>query len=698
MQFQKFFNTYSTRFFLKKNAISTTTKDCWNLLKKIKIYSARVILTSLMGLSVSALASTENITIFPAMGEIGLDSKYHQALSNIATIKSFDNKPFYEVNDASLLMSNRNLILHALKLGQFSNEQFLAVINSEEATFNLIKGKLENLKLSKHLTDILGSALWLDYIDSVFGDKEISREAVLSMLLKFILEREVIKDTLIKGTILHTATYDLFVKTVPGSSRILFQIFPASGVIDKTTVTQGMSKGVIKGAGIVLSIWEAGLDAGVFLNASAGIYTVSKANNASKIAALSTSFLYDFINVYSGDIAQLKTDIEKYSVSNTGIIFRKIEVHEGSAGGNPINLTSFFDVFYYHTLLAINKINLYDMELYEFDDQVVLIKAARLALDYIEKHGDGGNFRALATYKLKVSTNVQKVNKNISIVDSHDFNPLYFMPELDSFDSDFKAHQFLIGIGPFPQEMETVNPKLNVQLNSSEISALKPIKTLLGQGDFNEKEELIQFKVQPVITLTVDYRLEKYSSRLFKRFQASIAINDFFLGYGFYPEMLSSKYPIGLNSFVAFYNQGLIDTQSKIYSPYIYASAQFLIDGVINFVSKDKEEYLLRNILRTWDVYQNNVLNTEYEDLFAYPEEAVTRDRLAKFLIYFFDLDKLKPLRGFNHHSEGDWTSDGITLYQLGILNGDSQGDMNPNDNVSQMEVMLIAERLKELL
>jgi hypothetical protein len=660
---------------------------------------SNVVLVFIFLVSFSSHATTERITIYPLLGEIGKSDPIQNRLIKYLNIYKHDGKPFYQTNSPSTLLANKYLLLKYFELLSESNTDYLDTINDIDSTFEKISNNLDAVSVNKIVADALGSAEFIPLITELIEERGLGLSSAISSALKFILERESTKAYLVANLpMMHEHNYDVYVEFITGAVDIVLKKIEIAGAASATTVTTAMQNKFVDFVGVPLAIWETGLKVGKAGNAIFGLAALFKAEDLNNIDTFAAIFLYDYVNEFSGNIDLLKSHIEQYSVGvERNGAFSTLKVSEDKNKYRKIELNTFYDVFYYY--LLINNENPIMSGFSFWDDSLVIIKSARLALDYIEKYGTGGNFSFTTQYKLKLDIVSGKLKKELDIP-TFRFNPLYFMPRENEFDDDtsqkrfYHGKEFVLrnGTQVFPTKLTLTAPHAKVKQNY--ISSIK-LDLISEHGPRSPEPSqdivMVNLKASPQITYSVNYtnNIEEKKTSHQTRY-----ISPFYIGYGVFDDFAYGyKKPIGASSFINFYNAGALKFSSYTYDwsfyPLFDASPEFVNYSLTNYVNKSLSKSQVVALLLEYQTSKKQWLDLT--------QNSVTREKLFQLIVDFYQLKKRKPQRPFIL-DESEWTEEGIILYQLAILNGDKTGQMNGEKNISQVEVMLISERLKELL
>jgi hypothetical protein len=644
-------------------------------------------------------ATTEKIQIYPLLGEVGTSPTIQNRLIKHVNIYKYDSKPFYQTNSPSTLLANKYLLLKYFELLSESNDEYLDVINNQEAVFENISKRLDDVSINKAVLDALGTAEWTSHITKVIANEKLEPSAAISSALKFLLERESIKKWLIKNMpLIEPHNYNFYVEIISGSVDLALEAIPLINGASSASITKAMQTKFSSFVGIPLAIWETGLKVGKAGNAMFGLAALFKAEDLKNIDTFAAIFLYDLVNNFSGDMNLLKAFIESHLISKTNLIIGKESVigrdgipvdSNNNIDAYEIELKTFYDVFYYYMVINNKNYLISDLSFMADESKIIFVKAARKALTYIEQYGNGGNFKIEAEYKLSLDSS-NKIIKNLVVQkDRIRFNPLYFMPLLSDFKNDKAIRDFFHGPYIFPYKIAYKSPKFKVIADFIPATKLELINEY-GPSitEPSQHHSMINLRASPEITLSVSYT----NNRVDNVSQQSIKIAPFYIGYGAFDDLADGhQKPVVIDSFINFYNAGALSFNSydwRFY-PLYSASPKFLNHGIAYYVNASLPVWRIAALM--YD-YQNT--NKQWLDL---TKNSVTRDELYRFLVEFYQLRNLKVKRPFTLE-ESEWTNEGVILYQLGIIQADKQGQMNPSNKVTQIEFMVIAELLKELL
>lgn len=606
-------------------------------------------------------------------------------------------------------------------MAQLSNSSYQDSLETIESKFDYIKADMEAASIEGMVKEILSSSALIAPITDLFSDEGISLNTAVSTLIKLLMENEKLKNRLIQSTPLNDTNYDFFAATITGSVDITLEYFSLDGLLSKGMkagpVASGMASSFSRFVGFPLALYETGLKVITASVAVEGIYKILRDGGAAKIDALAASFIYDFVDNHSSDMDVLKSKIEKKSYE---VKWRNVNVFDNEIGKRSnIKLDSFFHVFYWATLI-FNKYE--DINVSSSTDREVLIKAARKALDHIENYGSGGNFKFVASYKLYQAEG--GVGKKLVAYNSPIFfNQLYFMPPLTSRGSNSESYlldYFYGNNGPFlgpitPLSVRLRNVNYTVTLNATYPAKVVPI----DEFKFGNKLESIDYvwtKINPVVNVSFEYAQGKITDIFFDNKYQSVNQNkvfgEFYLSYGLLTGISSNKTPFAIDEFVDFYNLGLIDTSQKKYNALGFASSNFVVDTLFKFIDKTSFISAAGSNIKPdyWKFCENNGICGIGKSI-ERQSDGVTRQTLFQVLVDKYqltlDCDSLpqlekykciKAIRTFDL-AEQDWTEAGKTLYRLGVIKGDTQtGKMNASSYISNIELILIASRVKELI
>jgi len=644
-------------------------------------------------------ATTEKIQIYPLLGEVGTSPVIQDRLIKQVNIYKYDNKPFYQTNSSSTLLANKYLLLKYFELLSESNEEFLDVINNQEAVFENISKRLDDVSINKAVLDALGTAEWTFHINRVIANEKLEPSAAISSALKFLLERESIKKWLIKNMpLIEPHNYNFYVEIISGSVDIALEAIPLVNGASSASITTAMQTKFTSFVGIPLAIWETGLKVGKAGNALFGLGTLFKAEDLKNIDTFAAIFLYDFVNKFSGDMNLLKDFLESHLISKTNLILGKESVinqynipvdSNGNIDAYEIELKTFYDVFYYYMVINNKDPLLSDLSFMTDETKVIFVKAARKALTYIEQYGNGGNFKIEAEYKLSLDSSNRLVKNLVVQKNRNRFNPLYFMPHLSDFKNDKAIRDFFHGPSTFPYKIICTSPKFKIKANFVPVTRLELI-TEYGPRTIEPTQDhsMVNLIASPEITLSVSYTNNKADNVS----QQTINIAPFYIGYGAFDDLADgNRKPVVIDSFINFYNAGALNFNSYDWNfyPLYNASSKFVNHGLVYYVNSNLPIWRIAGLLVD---YQNSK-----KEWISLTKNSVERDELYQLLVDFYQLKNLKVKRPFKL-DESEWSDEGVILYQLGIIHGDNQGNMNPSKKVTQIEFMVIAELLKELL
>lgn len=654
-------------------------------------------------------SSSEIIQISPLLGEIGNEidpnNPVQSQLTKFRTIYKYQNKPYYQVNSTTTLLANKYLLLKYFQLLSDSNSNFLEQINQIDETYQNISNRLDNKSLNNLVKDKLFTAELTPLVTKLI-DRGMSPSDAMSMALKFTLERESIKNQLIiLLPIINEVNYDFFAEVIVNSVDLAIEAYPlVLGSGTSQSITLALQNSFSHFVGIPLAIWETGLKVGKAGNALFGLSKLLKAQNVEKVDTLAAIFLYDFVNHFNADINEIKSYVESYSVAQIeNGAFRKIVVSEDPSKYKQVKVSTFYDIFYYYILINNEQAILSDFSFFKDSNKVILIKSARVALDYIEKFGNGGNYSLLAKYQYELNLDSKKLKKKLHVdEDSFRFEPLYFMPRIEDFYGEYDAIGFFYDsrsfspagfkvLSDFPVKINVSNAKRSVAENFQ----YGPIIDIVDEYGPNSDElvfnaQTIYVKASPEITIEAEYS-NNYRDVMYLSTQKR-KIAPFYIGYGAFDNYaIEDKSPIYLDPFINFYNAGMLDFSSNSYGflPDLNAKAEFVVHAFFKYANQNLSIIEQVRLLKDFSLSGHKGLEIS--------SRPVSRADLAELLINYYQLEKIKPNRLFIMNPS-EWTSEGKTLFELGLMNGDSNGKMNANGNISVIEVMLMAERLKELL
>jgi len=647
-----------------------------------------IILSILVGIISPVFASKEIFYINPAIGSFSSDKKFLKYIKRYQEIYVYNNKLVY--SPSFKLLENKYLILKAIELGQMNNEQFINKINGIDEGYKKFDNIMKKWSIEEKIKKIFRSSAILGFTTDAFS-KELTTVGFATHALKQVLEDEYIKSMLIKEVSYITeSNYDFWTTLIISGTEFtlaLYEDISFENITTKKGFINVFSKSFSKFVGVPLSLYETGLKSA---NIGATIGAIFSLNNAKNIAMpnrLASSFLYDYVNLFQGDINAMSTYIEdNYKYWNVGnaTIQGDIRIYKKtSKWGQEIKNRSFFDVFYWYTLISEHNNKNLEIATFKREDLANIVRGARKALDYIENYGNGGNFKFKLQYKMgtRKSKGKEYPYKYLEfITESNAINFLYFMPK--NFDNDSKKiDKYFYNFTHLPQLSLPKQIKSVSRINAKAINKYVNIKIFQDKQIKNSKE-FISLQLYPVITIKYNKTIE------------SKKLNDFYIKYGYSTLGINpNNINYGQKVFTDIYNLGLLNTFNKGFNPKEPATSDLITKVMYGYVDKiyaysNKDNFY-------WSICKKNL---KCSSVIKYKLEPITRANFAKMIVDKYNLIGYKPLRPFKRKGT-DWTEEGKILYKLEIMSGDNSTEkMNADFYVSNIELLIMMKRLKTLI